>query len=266
MVDIVSVKINFCVSDTECEASIEVARRSLTQIKQSFATLLKNVAVKLRSKELDLELFRFFIVNLFPPGKCIPHSTNIVTIFEAITENGLWSYWHYVPVEDITKEYAPNDDEVKGWIVKYRNQLSDYKAATSIASAIELYSSSIEEFEEPGDRSCLLASTYDPAYLRRLSVKLKSRVTGKNLEYIDDLWISLAEYFLLPSLSALLENIRKGCLEVSWLVPPHFVFQIVGNLQENTEFLKSKDIVKVCIDRDCVYDETQVDELTEVYT
>ena len=234
-----------------------MARRSLTQIKQSFATLVTKVAVKLRSKELDLEVFRFFIVNLFPPGRCIPHSTNIITIFEAITENGLWSYWHYVPVEDITKEYAPGDDEVRDWMDKYRKQLSNYKAATSVANAIKLYSSDIEEFEE-GDRSCLPASAYDPAYLRRLTVKLKSRVTGKNLEYIDNLWVSMAEFFLLPSLSALLENIRKGCLEVSWLIPPHFVFQIIGNLQENAVFLKSREIIKVLVDGDCVYDEESV--------
>ena len=89
-------------------------------------------------------------------------------------------------------------------------------------------------------------------------------MTGKTLEYVDDLWLSLAEYFLLPALSALLDNIKRGCIEVSWLIPPHFVFQIVGNLQENTSFFETKDIVEVFIEGECVYNRAQVDELTKV--
>ena len=242
---------------------MELARQSLANIKQSFAKLLKDVAVKLRSKELDLEVFRFFIVNLFPPGKCIPHSTNIITIFEAITENGLWSYWHYTPVENIVKEYATDDIEIKGWFDNYKKELSGYKATTKIADAIEVYSNRIEEFEE-GDRSHSVALSCDPMYLRRLTVKLKTRVTDKTLEYVDDLWLSMAEYFLLPSLTALLDHVQKGCVEVSWLVPPHYVFQIVGNLQENAAFLESKDICKVLLDGECVYDESQSQKLRKV--
>ena len=249
----------------EPEASIEVARRSLTQIKQSFATLLKKVAVKLRSKELDLEVFRFFIVNLFPPGKCIPHSTNIITIFEAITENELWNFWHYSPVEKIVKEFAPNDENMRELIDTYKKELSGYRAATSIAEAIEVYSSCIRDHEK-GDRSHPLPARQDPAYLERLTVKLKTPVADKTLEYVHDLWISLAEYFLLPSLSALLDNIQKGCLEVSWLIPPHHLFQIVGNLQDNVSFLRSKDITRVLHAGVCVYDGDQEDEIRKVST
>ena len=106
--------------------------------------------------------------------------------------------------------------------------------------------------------------TYDPAYLRRLSLKLNTRVTEKSLEYIDELWVSLAEYFLLPSLSVLLDKIQRGCIEVSWLIPPHFAFQIIGNLQENSSFLQSKGIVKVLLEGDCVYDGAQDEECKQV--
>ena len=236
---------------SECETTVEVTRQNLTKITGSFAKLVTNVAEKLNKNEkLDLEVFRCFMVNLFPPGRCIPQSSKVIEIFEAVTKNELWSYWHYTPVEKIAAEYAPNDDEVKGWLDSYKKQLSGYKATTKIADVIELYS--IDELADPSRR---LTVTYDPAYLQRLSLKLKTRVTEKSLEYIDDLWISLAEYFLLPSLSVLLERIRSGCIEVSWLIPPHYAFQIIGNLQENSSFLQSKGIVKVLLDGDCVYDE-----------
>ena len=252
------------IESSECKASVEVARQGLTKIKQSFASLLKNVAVKFKSKqELDLEVFRFFIVNLFPPGECIPQSSNVVTIFEAVSRNGLWSYWHYTPVEKIVKEYAPEDDEMKEWLVSYKRELSGYKATTKIADAIEVYGNNIEEFEE-GDRSKSLVLSHDPNYLRQLSVKLKTPVTDKTLEYVDDLWLSLAEYFLLPALSALLANIQRGCIEVSWLIPPHYVFQIVGNLQENASFLQARNIIQVFVDDECVYNRAQEDELKQV--
>ena len=222
------------------------------KIKDSFATLLKDVAVKLKTKELDLEAFRLYIVAVFPPGKCIPQSTNIITIFEAVTQNELWSYWNYTPVEKIVMRFAPCDNEMKGWLDNYMKELSGYKATTKIADVIELYS--IDEEADPGKP---LSVKYDSAYLRRLTVKLKTRVTEKTLLYVDDLWLSLAEYFLLPSLSVLLDSIKKGCVEVSWLIPPHLVFQIVGNLQENSTFLQSKDIVRVLLDGESVYDGAQ---------
>ena len=244
---------------SEHETSVEVTRRNLIKIKESFAKLLKDVAEKLKSKELDLEVFRFFVVALFPPGRCIPQSSKVIEIFEAVTMNGLWSYWHYTPVERIVAEYAPNDDEMKGLLDKYRKELSGYKAMTKIADAIELYE--IDEFADPSRR---LTVAFDPAYLQRLSVKLKTRVTEKTLEYVDELWVSLAEYFLLPSLSVLLERIRSGCIEVSWLVPPHFAFQITSNLHENSSFLQSKGITKVLLDGNCVYDEAQDEEYKQV--
>ena len=251
--------------DEENEMSVEVVQQNLARIKQSFAKLLKDVALKLKSKKLDFEAFHFFIVALFHPGKCIPQSENVIKIFEAVTQNGLWSYWHFSPVENIIKEYAPSDDEMKSWVDNYRKDLSGYKATTKIADAIKIYSNSIEEFEEtdPNQRPPV---TCDPTYLRCLSVKLKTRVTEKTLVYIDDLWLSLAEYFLLPSLSVLLDKIQRGCVEVSWLIPPHYVFQIVGNLQENAAFLQSKGIVKVLLDGECVYDGAQEEEFRQVGT
>ena len=238
-----------------------MTRRNLTKIKESFAKLLKDVAKKLKNKELDIEVFHFFMVALFPPGTCIPQSANVIKMFEAVTRNGLWSYWHFTPVEKIVTEYAPNDDEMKGWLDNYKKELSGYKATTKIADEIERYS--IDEIEE-ADPNRRPTMAYDPAYLRRLSLKLKTRVTEKSLEYIDDLWLSLAEFFLLPSLSALLDNIQRGCVEVSWLIPPHYVFQIIGNLQENSSFLQSKDIIKVFLDGDCVYDGAQNEEYKQV--
>ena len=229
------------------------------KIKESFAKLLKDVAGKLKTKELDLEMFHFFMVALFPPGTCIP-SSNIIKIFEAITRHGLWSYWHYTPVEKIVAEYAPNDDEMKGWLDKYKKELSGYKATTKIADAIELYS--IDEFEVDPSRRLTVAN--DPDYLRQLSFKLKTLVTEKSLVYVDELWVSLAEYFLLPLLSALLDKIQSGCIEVSWLIPPHYVFQIISNLQENSSYLQSKGIVKVILDGDCIYDGVQEEECKRV--
>ena len=89
-------------------------------------------------------------------------------------------------------------------------------------------------------------------------------MTEKSLEYVDKLWLSLAEYFLLPSLSALLDNIQRGCVEVSWLIPPHLGFQIVDNLQRNSSFLQSEEIVKVLLDGECVYDRAQEQEFRQV--
>ena len=251
------------ISERDSKTSIEVAHRNLVKIRQRFAKLLKDVTARLKTVEMDLDEFRFFIVNLFPPGKCIPQSFDIIKIFEAVTHNELWSYWHYTPVETIVQEYAPNDNEMKGWLDNYKKELSGYKATTKIADAIELYNNSVEQFEKAYPVRPL-AVIHDPAYLHQLTLKLKSSVTERTLEYVDDLWLSLAEYFLLPSLSALHDNIQRGCIEVSWLIPPHFAFQILGNLQDNATFLQSQGIVRVFLDGECVYEGGQEEELRKV--
>lgn len=96
---------------------------------------------------------------------------------------------------------------------------------------------------------------YDRQYCRRLTIKLKSHVTEKSLDYIDKFWQSIAEHFLLPSLSALLDSIQEGCIEVTWLVPTLSALQVQANIEDSTEFLKKCEVMRVILDSEILFDD-----------
>ena len=94
-----------------------------------------------------------------------------------------------------------------------------------------------------------------------VTVKLKSRVTEKSLDYIDQFWRSIADHFLLPSLSALLDSIREGCVEVTWLVPTLSALQIQANIQDSTQFLEKLQVIRVIMEGEILYDEEGLEEV-----
>jgi hypothetical protein len=68
------------------------------------------------------------------------------------------------------------------------------------------------------------------------------------------LWQSFAEEYEIPSLTAVIDRIVAGSLEVTWRVPQHIAKAIVAR----SHFFRSHSIVLVFIDDDIIYDEKQM--------
>ena len=100
---------------------------------------------------------------------------------------------------------------------------------------------------------------YDKCSCRKITFKLKARVTEKSLNYIDTFWQSIADYFLLPSLPALLDSIHSGCVEVTWLVSTPSALQIQANIQDSAPFLQEHGVMRVVMDDEILYDEVGLD-------
>ena len=96
---------------------------------------------------------------------------------------------------------------------------------------------------------------YDLKYRHKLRVKLKVRVTVMTLLYIEHLWEKMAEQFSLPSLPVLLDTIKEGCVEVTWLVPIPSAEQIKAKINDSTDFLRSFDIFRVMLEEELLYAE-----------
>ena len=105
---------------------------------------------------------------------------------------------------------------------------------------------------------------YDKCSCRKITFKLKARVTEKSLNYIDTFWQSIADYFLLPSLPALLDSIHSGCVEVTWLVSTPSALQIQGNIQDSVLFLQKHGVMRVVMDDEFVLYEEDIIEVKKV--
>ena len=249
------------VPEDEQEVSLQIIKQSQAKIKGSFATLVRKVAAKLEQRHLSITEFRLYMFSLFPPGDIIADSATVTDIFGLLSRHRLWDYSYCTPIEEIANEFGGDDLELKGWINDYKSELAGFKATTRIVEYIKICSD--EEIADAEQSLHQDMARYDRRYCRKLTFKLKSRVTEKSLDYIDKFWQSIADHFLLPSLPVLLDSIQEGCVEVTWLVPTLSALQIQTNIQDSAAFLEKCEVIRVIIDGEILYDEEGLDKVQQ---
>ena len=236
----------------------KVIKENIEKINRSFANLMIKVTDKLKNKVIDLKKFRLYILTSFNTGDILDGTESVADIMEALSCRQLWDYSCFTHIEGLVKDFGGEDKELARWIRDYKSELAGFKATTKIVDYIKVYSAE----QEIADSSQSLRENmarYDHQYCHKLTVKLESHVMReKTLDYVDELWRSIAEYFLLPSLPALLNSIHGGCVEVTWLVPTLSALQIKANIQDSTEFLKELEVIKVIVDDKTLHDVDQV--------
>ena len=226
---------------------------NLATIISRFADLVSKVSWKLKSKEIDMERLYIYIVNRFHPGHFISKTAGIVEIFDMISRNRLWSYMNYHPLEAIISDFGGDDAELNTWMKDYKVSLAGFRATTKIVEHIDTCKDDVILAEEDDH-----IARYDKQYCSKLSIKLKQRVTEKSLDYIDQLWRSIAGNFLLPSLSYLIEKIYIGSLVVILLIPTKSAMQILKSSHTSTSFFQQNDIISIMIEDEIIYQETRM--------
>lgn len=230
-----------------------VLKENDDRIQRSFANFVHEVLEILMRQEISMEKFRVFVAGLFPGIlKCIPFSSKLSDIFEFITDNKLWNYCHYFPLKSVAEKFGYKDQEMQPLIVSYEQELTGFYATTNLVDYMALCNDKDADPDVPLDIDPL---KYNKEFFRSLSIKLEARVTDKTLHYIDQLWRALAGFFLMPSLSALLDSIVAGSLVITWLIPHHFTIQIREKSKKVSavQFFRHHRIVEVKIDDDAVY-------------
>ena len=225
------------------------------KIRQSFGHLMKEVLHILKGKKIDMEEFVTFAEHQFPPEvvRCIPaESEKISTIFRAITSNLLWSYSHYSPLKSIAEEFAK--DDTKPLIERYEKELANFYTTTKLADYIAL----CQDKEEVADPDVPLTPNpvrYDSEYYQKLAIKLGRPVSNETLQYIADIWQAVAQFFLLPSLTTLLDRVVAGSLVINWFIPHLFAMQIRVNStgREAAAFFRAHQVIEVKIGDVCLY-------------
>ena len=227
---------------------MEMTWNNQRKMETKFAMLLMNTCRTLKEKLIDVEDFQMFLTGYFP-SECIPKSSNIHEIFEAITRQKLWDYLNYRPLEEIVKRFAADDPEVTSWVETYKQDLKSYKVTTKLIDHIAAASAeSIPPSEEEQP------ARYDQHHYERLSFKLKMKFTDHTLDYIDDLWNEYAELYGLPPYMALLDCISEGCV---WLIPSHLASQIRSTTPLSADFYRKHEITRVELGEECIYQEKE---------
>jgi hypothetical protein len=190
-----------------------------------------------------------YVKHYFEIDECFAGVTNISDTFTAASVNGLWSYLHYSPLEMLTKRFLRNDAETKQLIAEYKSQLTGYQLTTKLIDYIK-------EKKLQGDDDTDQPTQFTAEHYKKIKVviQLDRKVSDLSLMYVQELWSSFAEEFNIPSLTAVVDHIAPGSLEITWRVPPHEAELI----RPSARFSRQHKITLIAIDDHVIYDEKQM--------
>ena len=225
------------------------ARENRYAITAKFADFQTKVCKKLFSNGVDIEQFRLFVANQFPPGDCIPPPpASLTEIFEAITHHGLWDYFHYSPLVRIAKKFGAGDHEIEEWVQTYKKDLKAYQIVATVEDSIE---TDLDTTDPPPEKR----AKYDPRYYT--PVKWKTNFVDRSLKHLADVWEMFSSHYLLPDSppTATIDRVHRGCFSVTWLVPSRLIPSLIKRAKIDTDFFQKHHILKVTVGDNCVYEQ-----------
>lgn len=213
---------------------------------------------KLDKKEICMNGVRHVLGRLFSyegimngsgfVQKVLKPSTNINEMFELLTAEELWDFMNYYPLECIIDEYG--DDATTKMMEQYKQDLTGYMLTTAIKDHLDA------DLEHPTRR---IRPMPRKKLFSKLSCKLNVKITNHSLDYVRDVWKSLAELFSLPILTLLLREIAEGCLEIMWWFPSELVAYVSQAAKENELYFKMQQFVWVSVDGVRIYTESEAE-------
>ena len=225
-----------------------MTEKALVEIKSKFAAVVikvrKALEIKVDMKDVEVKDVRQFLVDLFT-GECtIPKGADLCEIFESMSLAKLWRYDHYSPLKKLAEFCLPKEHPAVGLTTEYISRYAGFCATTSIFNFVKL--SELLESDLPEDNQ-ILSPKKDNRYYRKLTLKLKMKktISELTLKYVNELWESLQEEFDLPPLTAVIDKIVEGSLEITWLVLPNIVEKIRSTFYKSFSFLQEHNIVKI---------------------
>ena len=233
---------------------------NLQMIMDKFASLLALTHRVLQRKNIDGPNLRLFLAARYRPeedsndareinpsrfiAEVLGTAQSLGEIFESLMIQGLLSYKNFYVLRSIINHYASDDIEMKK-LSEYEEALDGYVLVTTVKDYLDA------ELQLQQDKQ----SKPEPKLFDELSVKVKAKVTEKTLEYVRELWDSLAHQVKLPVTALPFHRVAKGCVEITWLLPFHLTHFATRRLQESTEFFREENIIRVTIAGRCVYEE-----------
>ena len=226
-------------------------RSNLEDIESRFSELLYSVRCALEASNVEVDHVRQILIGIFHREDCIPR-TNLADVFSAVTAQNLWDFNHHSPIERLVRRCLRDG---LSEVTEYKGHLSGFYATTKLIDYIRhknLNNAKRGPSELPLD-------SYNTEY-ETLTVKLKTGrdISQWSLMYVQELWNSFAEEFRIPSLTAVIGKILEGCLEISWLIPPHEAEQITTLAPKSTQFFRHLNIIYVSLNGRIIYNANQM--------
>ena len=228
------------------------------KIDSHFGYLLTEVQSALEFNHIKVEDVRTVLIAIFRRRDCLPQ-TNLKDLFDAVTANRLWSYEHYAPLAALIERFIPDH---LCMMTKYKGDLSGFYTTTKLVEYMA--SRNIPCDDNDVDLTQISRFQSSPQIYKKLKVRLKidRKISELTMEYVKRLWRSFVEEYDIPSLTAVIDRILEGSLEIVWLVLPHVAEIIAASGHKSLPFFQKHKIIYLAIDDHVIYDHSlQVSEL-----
>ena len=225
-------------------------RFNVNEIKAHYSSLVLEVQSALESQS-DVRKVRHFLITFFKHD--FSEASDLEKLFTTITLNDLWDYHNYSPLEQLVNKFLPSDQEVMSLMKAYKACLSGFYLTTKLINYIKYQNLSADDSDEECDHP---SPKLTPKQYKKIKVvlQLERKISQVSLDYVVKLWQSFAEEYEIPSLTAVIDKIVAGSLEVTWIVPQY----IANAIFPRSKFFRSHGIVLVSIDDIIIYDEKQM--------
>ena len=233
-----------------------IASYNLQKITEKFASVIVLARDVLQEKNISVPDLRLVLVASYRPSEenndtreinpskfirdVLGTAQSIGEAFEALMYQNLMSFKNYHLLRLIVSIYA---SEISAKLNEYEDELGGYVLVTKIQDYLD---AELEQTEQ---------AKPDPKLFDELSVKVKVNVTEKTMEYVSELWTSLGRRIGLPLSALPLHRVAKGCIKIVWLLPSHLTQFATLQVQENTNYFREENVLRVTIAGRCIYDE-----------
>ena len=228
---------------------MEMIRSNENQIKAKFADLALKVRKVFEACLVAASDVRQFLIDFFQQKECFQSASSVEHIFIATSAHHLWDYQNYGPLEVLTKQFLPNNETTDTLVTEYKASLTGFYLFTKLLHYIRH-----KELEpDDSDEQELSIKKLTSKQYRRIKVvlALDRNIKDLSLDYVFTLWSSFADEYGLPSLTATLETIAPGSLQLTWLILPRTAMLILPR----SKFFRKHCIIQVFIDDVILYDE-----------
>ena len=229
-------------------------RSNVNEIKAHFSSLVFEVQSALESQS-DIRKVRHFLITFFKHD--FSETSDLEKLFTTVTLNDLWDYHNYSPLEQLVNKFLPSDQEVGSLLKAYKARLSGFYLTTKLIDYIEYQNLSADDSDEECDQPSPKLTTKQYKKIK-VVLQLERKISQISLDYVVKLWQSFAEEYEIPSLTAVIDRIVAGSLEITWAVPQH----IADAILPRSKFFQSHGIVLVSIDDVIIYDKKQMVSIT----
>ena len=220
--------------------------RNLESIKDQFAILLRRFREAFNG--VNVEQVHQYLTDILQ--REIPHPSDIQSFFNYLSSRKFWTYYHFSLVERLDKHFLQQSEKsIQQHIFDYKRQLSGFFVAKKIISSEFFTDSTSSEITTHS----VADYTHEHHRVLKMRLELKRNVSEESLQYVANLWESLAIEFELPSLTAVIDGIVKKCLEITWLIFPSDAEKIVATAARHTDFFEKYAITLLTIDDIIIY-------------